>query len=182
MTVKTLIPTKNLNEIYDIDNRASLNGDIILDFGFDLDVDTTIYSESDGKPISDNTEQYKKIVLVTENLKSQYADDPDVFVAEDLLWYTVRGNNKQRRAPDTMVVFGRPKGKRGSYKQWLEDNIPPQVVFEIMSPSNTRREMKEERNEERERADQAESRADQAKSELEMLRKQLRALGIEPQI
>lgn len=39
MTVKTLIPTKNLNEIYDIDNRASLNGDIILDFGFDLDVD-----------------------------------------------------------------------------------------------------------------------------------------------
>jgi Uma2 family endonuclease len=35
-----------------------------------------------------------------------------------------------------MVVFGRPKGYRGSYKQWLEDNIPPQVVFEIWSPGN----------------------------------------------
>ncbi len=32
-----------------------------------------------------------------------------------------------------MVVFGRPKGDRGSYKQWLENQIAPQVVFEILS-------------------------------------------------
>ncbi|NEP83194.1 MAG: hypothetical protein F6K39_36665 [Okeania sp. SIO3B3] len=31
----------------------------------------------------------------------------------------------------------RPQGDRRSYKQWQEDNIPPQVVFEIASPSNT---------------------------------------------
>ncbi|MHC5597938.1 MAG: Uma2 family endonuclease, partial [Nostoc sp.] len=42
---------------------------------------------------------------------------------------------------DTMVVFGRPKGKRSSYLQWNEDNIPPQVVFEILSPGNTLKEM-----------------------------------------
>ncbi len=40
-----------------------------------------------------------------------------------------------------MVVFGRPKGDRGSYKQWQEDNIPPQIVFEILFPGNTRAEM-----------------------------------------
>jgi hypothetical protein len=40
-----------------------------------------------------------------------------------------------------MVAFGRPKGRRGSYLQWLEGNIPPQVVFEILSPSNTLAEM-----------------------------------------
>ncbi|CCI05356.1 Similar to tr/Q8YY11/Q8YY11 (fragment) [Microcystis aeruginosa PCC 9443] len=40
-----------------------------------------------------------------------------------------------------MVVFGRPKGRRGSYKQWEEDNIAPQVVFEILSPSNSLEEM-----------------------------------------
>ena len=40
-----------------------------------------------------------------------------------------------------MVVFGRPKGDRGSYKQWEEENIAPQVVFEILSPSNDRFEM-----------------------------------------
>ena len=35
-----------------------------------------------------------------------------------------------------MVVFGRPKGYRGSYKQWEEDGIAPQVVFEVLSPGN----------------------------------------------
>jgi Uma2 family endonuclease len=40
-----------------------------------------------------------------------------------------------------MVVLGRPDRHRGSYKQWEEDNIAPQVVFEILSPSNSAREM-----------------------------------------
>jgi hypothetical protein len=44
-------------------------------------------------------------------------------------------------APDTMVVFGRPKGHRGSYRQWKEENLPPQVVFEILSPGNDSLEM-----------------------------------------
>jgi hypothetical protein len=35
-----------------------------------------------------------------------------------------------------MVAFGRPKGERSSYRQWREGNIPPQVVFEILSDSN----------------------------------------------
>lgn len=40
-----------------------------------------------------------------------------------------------------MVVFARPKEDRGSYKQWEEENVAPQVVFEILSPSNTQNEM-----------------------------------------
>jgi hypothetical protein len=40
-----------------------------------------------------------------------------------------------------MVVLGRPKGDRGSYKQWEENQIAPQVVFEVLSPSNTQTEM-----------------------------------------
>lgn len=51
-----------------------------------------------------------------------------------LLWYPVESHPEIRTAPDVLVVFGRPKGHRGSYKQWEEDNIPPQVVFEILSP------------------------------------------------
>ncbi len=35
-----------------------------------------------------------------------------------------------------MVIFGRPKGDRGSYRQWEEDDIAPHVVFEIVSPGN----------------------------------------------
>ena len=40
-----------------------------------------------------------------------------------------------------MVAFGRPKGDRGSYKQWEEGGIAPQVVFEVLSPNNRFREM-----------------------------------------
>ena len=102
-----------------------------------------VYPESDGKPMTDNTEQYKWIVLIKENLETMFADSPDVFVAADLLWYPLEGNNKISAAPDVMVAFGRPGGRRGSYIQFKEDNIPPQVVFEILSPSNTKKEMKE---------------------------------------
>ena len=100
-----------------------------------------IYPESDGQPMADNTKQFRLIVTIKENLELLFADNPNVFIAGDLLWYPVEGNNKLRRAPDTMVAFGRPKGDRGSYQQWKENQIAPQVVFEIMSPSNTAREM-----------------------------------------
>ena len=95
-----------------------------------------IYPESDGKPMADNTKQFRWILAIQQNIDWLYANDPQVFVAGDLLWYPVEGQTQITAAPDTMVVFGRPKGDRGSYKQWEEGNIAPQVVFEILSPSN----------------------------------------------
>ncbi len=100
-----------------------------------------IYPDSDSKPMADNTLQFRWIVLVKENLECVFRVAPDVFVAGDLLWYPVEGHPEIRVAPDAMVVFGRPKGERGSYRQWQEDHIPPQVVFEILSPGNTLKEM-----------------------------------------
>ena len=100
-----------------------------------------IYPERDGKPMADNTKQFRWIMVIYHNLEWLFADDPNVFVAGDLLWYPVEGNNKIRNAPDVMVAFGRPKGDRGSYMQWKEENIAPQVVFEILSPGNTLTEM-----------------------------------------
>ena len=95
-----------------------------------------IYPESDGKPMADNTKQFRWILTIQQNIDWLYANDPQVFVAGDLLWYPIEGQTQITAAPDTMVVFGRPKGDRGSYKQWEEGNIAPQVVFEILSPSN----------------------------------------------
>ncbi|MGJ0607872.1 Uma2 family endonuclease [Cylindrospermopsis raciborskii] len=100
-----------------------------------------VYPESDNKPMADNTRQFTWIVKIKENLEILFKYNADVFVAGDLFWYPVEGSNKIKLAPDTMVVFGRPKGHRGSYRQWEEDNIPPQVVFEILSPGNTQDEM-----------------------------------------
>jgi Uma2 family endonuclease len=95
-----------------------------------------IYPDSDGQPMADNTKQYQWIVKIKENLEILFASQDDVFIAGDLLWYPVEGSVKTCQAPDVMVVFGRPKGDRGSYQQWKENNIPPQVVFEILSPGN----------------------------------------------
>jgi Uma2 family endonuclease len=102
---------------------------------------TIIYPDSDGQPMADNTEQFQWIVLLKENLECLFAQDDNVFVAGDLLWYPVEGHPEIRVAPDAMVALGRPKGKRGSYRQWEEDNIAPQVVFEILSPGNRAKEM-----------------------------------------
>jgi Uma2 family endonuclease len=90
------------------------------------------YPDSDGEPRAENTGQFEWIVTLKGNLDAIVPD----FVAGDLLWYPVEGDNKTRMAPDAMVAIGRPKGPRGSYRQWEEDGIAPQVVFEVWSPGN----------------------------------------------
>lgn len=99
-----------------------------------------IYPSSDGQPMAESTIQYELIVKIKEGCESLFKDDPNVFVAADLLWYPVEGRPEISQAPDTMVIFGRPKGDRLSYIQHREDNIGPQVVFEIRShnDSNTK--------------------------------------------
>jgi Uma2 family endonuclease len=102
-----------------------------------VDVAPIIYPQSDGKPMADNTTQFRWIVTIQGGLDALFRDHPDIFVAGDLLWYLVAGHPEISTAPDVMVAFGRPKGDRGSYLQWEEDGIAPQVVFEILSPGNT---------------------------------------------
>lgn len=98
------------------------------------------YPDYDGQPMASNTEHYQWIVTIRENL-NWFLED--AFVAGDLFWYPVEGRSDICVAPDVMVALGRPKGKRLSYKQWEENNQAPQVVFEIISPSNTRKEMEQ---------------------------------------
>jgi Uma2 family endonuclease len=95
-----------------------------------------VYPDSDGQPMSDNTRQFRYIVYVKEGYEVLYVDDPEVFVAGDLLWYPVEFHNEIRTAPDALLAFGRPKGDRGSYQQWREGGVAPQVVWEVLSPGN----------------------------------------------
>ena len=99
------------------------------------------YPETDGLPMAENTKQFRWIVTIEGGLEAAYAHREDVFVAADLFWYPVQGDNTIRIAADIMVVFGRPKGDRSAYLQWLEGGISPKVTFEILSPGNTKPEM-----------------------------------------
>ena len=103
--------------------------------------DEVVYEDSDGRRIAENTLQFEWIMTLKGGLEALFRADPNVFVAGDLLWYPVRGKPKVRVAPDAMVALGRPKGYRGSYKQWLEGGVAPQVVFEVLSPGNRPSEM-----------------------------------------
>ena len=99
------------------------------------------YPDDDGLPMADNSKQFWWITTIAGNLAALYRDRPDVLVGGNMLWYAREGDPAERFAPDAFVVFGRPKGDRGSYKQWVENDVPMTVVFEILSPSNSWREM-----------------------------------------
>lgn len=98
------------------------------------------YPSSDGKPMAENTIQYDWLTTIKSGL-DETTKNKEIFIAGDLLWYPVEGNNRLRVAPDVMAAVGRPKGDRSSYLQWQEDNIAPQVVIEILSPGNRKKEM-----------------------------------------
>jgi Uma2 family endonuclease len=95
-----------------------------------------IYPETDGEPMGENTTQYRYLTTIKGGLDVVFCDRDDVFVAGDLFWYPVEGRADLRTAPDVLVALGRPKGDRRSYLQWLEGDVAPQVVFEILSPGN----------------------------------------------
>ena len=102
-----------------------------------------VYPESDGQPIAENTLQFRWIVTIKEGLEALFRDRPDVFVAGDFFWYPVEGDPKDPRRARAMVVFGRPRGIDGSYLQWEEGGIAPQVIFEVLSPGNRSWEMEQ---------------------------------------
>ena len=102
-------------------------------------VPALVFPDSDGKPMAENTRQYEAIVTLKGNIEA-FAP-ATAFVAGDHLIYTDQNNPLVCQAPDVYVAFGRPRGHRGSYKVWEEGGVFPQVVFEVLGPSNTPREM-----------------------------------------
>lgn len=96
-----------------------------------------IYPESDGEPMADNMKQAEWMVMLFGNLSALL----DCFVGMNNFWFPVEGEPEVRLAPDVYVAFGRPKGYRGSYRQWEENGVPVTVVFEVLSPSNRGAEM-----------------------------------------
>lgn len=101
------------------------------------------FPDSDGLPMSENTRQYEAIVTLKGNIEAFVPRT--AFVAGDHLIYADPTNPAVRQAPDVYVAFNRPRGHRGSYKLWEENNVFPQVIFEVLGPSNTPEEMKRKR-------------------------------------
>ena len=80
------------------------------------------YPESDGEPLCPPPREPKgetdihieEMLEARLALKDRYRDDPQVYVAGNLLMYYEEGNPAARFSPDVFVVFGVPKHRRQS--------------------------------------------------------------------
>ena len=96
-------------------------------------LDGVYYPSSDGKPMAENTAQWKALLTHGAVLDCRYENDPDVLVAGDVLIYPQRGKRRRCAAPDVLVAFGVPKRPhRPSYKVWVEGKAPD-FVMEVAS-------------------------------------------------
>jgi hypothetical protein len=65
-----------------------------------LALEEIVYPESDGKPMAENTIQYRWLTRIKGGLEARFKDAPEVFVAGDLFWYPVKGQSQIHQAPE----------------------------------------------------------------------------------
>jgi len=92
------------------------------------------YPESDGKPVGETDAHRREILEIIAMLEQYFAEQADVYISGNLMFYYEEGNPSAVVSPDVFVVKGVPKGLRRTYKLW-EEKQPPVVVFEITSRS-----------------------------------------------
>ena len=90
------------------------------------------YPESDGQPLGETDFHITATLLLLQMLRDHFVNDPQVYVASDLMFYYERGNPRAVKAPDIFVVKGVGKHKRRVYKLW-EEQVVPCTLFEITS-------------------------------------------------
>ena len=90
------------------------------------------YPESDGKPMGETDVHIDALIYLREALRDHFRDDPQMYVAGNMLLYYEEGNPAACVAPDVFVVQGVAKGERRTYRLW-DEGQPPAVVFEITS-------------------------------------------------
>ena len=102
------------------------------------------YPETDGEPMAETDKHRKLLIQLTEALESFYAEEPEVYVTGNLLFYYVEGVPEESFAPDVAVCFGVPKGDRRIYKIW-EEKVAPSIIIELASHSTFKRDRTEKR-------------------------------------
>jgi Uma2 family endonuclease len=92
------------------------------------------YPKSDGKPLGETDAHRREILAIIAMLEQFFADQADVYVSGNLMFYYEKGNPSAVVSPDVFVVKGVPKKERRTYKLW-EERKPPVTIFEITSRS-----------------------------------------------
>jgi Uma2 family endonuclease len=89
------------------------------------------YPSSDGEPMAETEWHVDSIIDLRQPLRAHFQDDPNVYVAGNMMFYYVKGDPSKCISPDVMVIKGVRKGKRRIFQLWKER--VPSVIFEISS-------------------------------------------------
>ncbi len=92
------------------------------------------------------TDTHRKLILyLTSCLEIFFADQEDVYVTGNIMFYYAEGEPNEVISPDVMVCFGIPKGERTSYKTWEENDVVPSIIIELSSRGTWRKDLVEKR-------------------------------------
>jgi len=91
-----------------------------------------VYPEQREDDMGETSFHYKLIADLMQMLQMYFREREDIFLTANMNLYYVKGSTNKWFAPDILVAFGVPNHDRRVYKLW-EENVFPQVVFEIAS-------------------------------------------------
>ena len=97
--------------------------------------DEPFYPSSDNEPMGENDVICWLMTTTLDMLKRHFQDDERVYVSSNSFVYYVKGEPKERVAPDLYVVKGVSSRQRRNYKIF-EEGVVPQVVFEFSTDSS----------------------------------------------
>jgi Uma2 family endonuclease len=95
------------------------------------------YPDSDGKPMGETPRHIKNIMDLYQTIDVYLVNDPQAFVAADIMLYYVEGNPRKHLSPDVFVTWRIPKHivpERRLYLTWKEGK-GPDLVIEVTSKS-----------------------------------------------
>lgn len=93
------------------------------------------YPESDGVPMGESDLHIRLLVDLFSGLRAVTDDQPDLYVACDLIVYYKEGDNQTSVVPDIFAVRGVGKHPRKSWLTWNEGKAP-EFVLEVLSDSS----------------------------------------------
>ena len=97
--------------------------------------DPTYYPSSDDEPMGENDDICWLMTVSLDVLKRYFKTQKDVYISSNSFLYYVKGDPRQRVAPDLFVVKGVDSKPRPNFKIW-EEGAVPQVVFEFTTESS----------------------------------------------
>src|SRR5262245_41227940 len=93
------------------------------------------------RPMGDTDFQSLAMTLLREGLDFHFEDDPQVYVAMNIVFYYLQGDPRARRDPDVLVARGVVgKHLRRSFRVW-EEGVLPCTLFEISSEKTWRQDI-----------------------------------------